>query len=336
MPAVPNGYYSNRSGSNKEFPFRLGSTPVSLGLFNTAKGFWINSNKIRHPEAINWVNRAQKNEESALDTYDGGQISEITLDAVSEFCYAIDAAGIRDRFMRLNLFCGNNLKACVVPLYTNTSMNYAHVGNAVDANNNFVEGDYNPGTGLTGGPPRILETGVTQFLSNSGGASVILNSHMSVYVTSANIGTGQSEIIMGATNAPAYADYYLKMSPESSIVALNGLENNSYVRSTAHSMSGNTSSTLTGLTVGTSSNSLGKIYNDNVDITQSYNPGSLTIDVPNICVFGYYDADNEELVADSDATLGGYSFGNYMTPTQVANYTSAMSAFQTAMGRAAP
>ncbi len=284
-----------------------------------------------HKEAVDWHNRVLVN---------GGRVSNSTLKAVSNFCRRIDAAGIRDRFMRLNLFCGNNLNACVVPLYTNTSMNYTHVGNAVDTNNNFVDEDYSASTGLTGdgptNPPKVLETGVTQFLSNSGGASAVLNSHMSVYVISTNIGTGQSEIIMGATNPYEYADYYLKMSPERSIVALNGLEADSYVRSTAHSMSGNTSSTLTGLTIGTSNNILGNIYNDNVDITDVYNYESPTVDLPNICVFGYYDDDNEEVVANSYASLGGYSFGNYMTPTQVASYTSAMSAFQTSMGRASP
>lgn len=331
MPIITEGDYNNRSGSqNFESPFRLGNYPVSLGLFNTAKGLYVGSNPVYHPEAINWVIRVH-------GLAAPGEVTYEQLDAVSKFCYAIDAAGIRDRFMRLSLFCGNNLKACVVPLYTNTSMNYTHVGNAVDTNNNFVDGDYSASTGLTGdGSTKVLETGVTQFLSNSGGASVILNSHISVYAISTNIGTGQSEIIMGATNPYEYADYYLKMSPERSIVALNGLENDSFVRSTAHSMSGNTSSTLTGLTIGTTNNTLGNIYNDNVDITDAYAQESPAGDLPNICVFGYYDDDNEEVVANSDASLGGYSFGNYMTPTQVANYTSAMSAFQTATGRASP
>lgn len=327
MPVITVGDYNNRSGSNYESPFRLGNYPVSLGLFNTAKGLYVGSNPVYHPEAINWVIRVHG---LAVP----GEVTYAQLDAVSKFCYAIDAAGIRDRFMRLNLFCGNNLSAFVVPLYTNTSMNYTHVGNAVDTNNNFIYQDISL-EGLTGdGSTKILETGVTQFLSNSSGTSVILNSHISVYVASANIGTGQTEIIMGTTNPYEYSDYYLKMSPEGSIVALNGLENDSFVRSTAHSMSGNTSSTLTGLTIGTTNNTLGNIYNDNVDITDYYNLESPEEDLPNICVFGYYDADNQEVVANSDASLGAYSFGNYMTPTQVANYTSAMIAFQTA--RAAP
>jgi hypothetical protein len=36
---------------------------------------------------------------------------------VSKFCSAIASAGIRDRFYRLNLFCGSNLNAALVPLY---------------------------------------------------------------------------------------------------------------------------------------------------------------------------------------------------------------------------
>jgi hypothetical protein len=36
---------------------------------------------------------------------------------VSKFCSAIASAGIRDHFYRLNLFCGSNLNAALVPLY---------------------------------------------------------------------------------------------------------------------------------------------------------------------------------------------------------------------------
>ena len=50
-----------------------------------------------HHEAIDWATRASAN---------GGLISTTTIRAVSEFCRAIDSAGIRDRFLRLNLSAG--------------------------------------------------------------------------------------------------------------------------------------------------------------------------------------------------------------------------------------
>lgn len=333
MPTVGNGYYSDRSGSNKEFAFRLGSTPVSLGLFKvgslTAKGLWINASRIYHPEAINWVNRAQKNGESSTDLYDGGQISNITLDAVSDFCYAIDAAGIRDRFMRLNLFCGNNLKACMVPLYTNTSMNYTHVGHDVDEITGFVEGDYNPTTGLTGdGIDKVLSTNVTENLSNSGNSGAYLNSHMSVYAITKNV---NDQVIMGAEAYTNGYGYTLRMGANSIYTA-------SDLSSQIISTSTSESSSRTGLTIGTMNYASNdpELYNDNTSIKNSATLLSYAGNVNNITVFGYYDNDGEATVGSSDASLGAYSFGNYMTPTQVANYTSAMSAFQTAMGRASP
>jgi hypothetical protein len=53
-----------------------------------------------HPEAADWANRVRAN---------GGSVSGSTLTAVSRFCASISAAGIRDRFYRLNLFCGTGL-----------------------------------------------------------------------------------------------------------------------------------------------------------------------------------------------------------------------------------
>lgn len=55
-----------------------------------------------HPEAQDWRNRVITN---------GGTVSGSTLTAVSNFCRSIDAAGLRDRFYRLNLFCGTGLSA---------------------------------------------------------------------------------------------------------------------------------------------------------------------------------------------------------------------------------
>lgn len=60
-----------------------------------------------HPEAAAWAARV----------VDNGSTAGTSLAAVSKFCRAIDAAGIRDRFYRLNLFCGSNLNAALVPLY---------------------------------------------------------------------------------------------------------------------------------------------------------------------------------------------------------------------------
>lgn len=99
-----------------------------------------------HPEAQGWRNRVIAN---------GGTVSGSTLNAVSKFCRDIDAAGIRNRFYRLNLFCGNNLNACLVPLYRGTSLGGSQLGGSTDTNANFVSGDYTE-TGASGGLSRAV------------------------------------------------------------------------------------------------------------------------------------------------------------------------------------
>ena len=107
-----------------------------------------------HHEALNWATRASAN---------GGLISTTTIRAVSEFCRAVDAAGLRDRFYRLNPFSAGLLGA-LVPLYRSTSFGGSVVGNATDTNVNFVSADFAE-TGSTGGlkgnaSNKYLNTGV--------------------------------------------------------------------------------------------------------------------------------------------------------------------------------
>lgn len=108
-----------------------------------------------HPEALDWQSRVIANR---------GTVSQQTLIAVSQFCVRIDAAGIRDRFYRLNLFCGDQLVAALVPLYLAESPWSRVRGNLTDINFNFVSGDFKNigiGSGLDGnGSNKGLFTGI--------------------------------------------------------------------------------------------------------------------------------------------------------------------------------
>jgi hypothetical protein len=95
-----------------------------------------------HHDALDWARRVVTN---------GGSVSQPTLRAVSAFCDAIDRAGIRDRFYRANLFCGNSLSAALVPVFRGQSLGGTQYGNATDTNNGpFVSADYTE-TGASGG-----------------------------------------------------------------------------------------------------------------------------------------------------------------------------------------
>jgi hypothetical protein len=110
-----------------------------------------------HPEAAAWRSAVIAN---------GGSVSGSTLKAVTDFCRRIDAAGIRDRFYRLNLFCGTSdasLVAPRVPLYRGPSLGGTQYGNALDTNNNFVQGDYaetGASGGILGASSKYLNTGL--------------------------------------------------------------------------------------------------------------------------------------------------------------------------------
>lgn len=110
-----------------------------------------------HPEAVDWATRVTAN---------GGTVTTNTLAAVSNFCSGIQTAGIRNKFWRLNLCCGDNFLASLVPLYRGPAPTGTQFGYATDAAINFVTGDYittGSSTGLSIGPfggQKFLVTGL--------------------------------------------------------------------------------------------------------------------------------------------------------------------------------
>jgi hypothetical protein len=108
--------------------------------------------QVSNADAQDWVNRVYAN---------GGTVSTSTATAVNSFCNDIDAAGIRDRFYRLNLFAGTGLNAALVPVYRGDSLGGTQYGNTTDTNVGlFVSGDYAETVGLTGnGTSKYLNTG---------------------------------------------------------------------------------------------------------------------------------------------------------------------------------
>jgi hypothetical protein len=126
-----------------------------------------------HAEALAWRTAALAN---------GGTVSASTMQAVSDFCAAIDAADIRSSFLRLNLVCGGNLAAARTPLYRGASATGTQYGAAIDTNvGPYASGDYAQATGLTGdGATKYLDTTLTIGTLATFGANYS-NVHVSVY-----------------------------------------------------------------------------------------------------------------------------------------------------------
>jgi hypothetical protein len=178
-PNTGGGGGANRGGNGG-----AGGSGIVIVRYKRAASLSLNN-----ADAQDWVNRVYAN---------GGTVSTSTASAVNTFCNDIDAAGIRDRFYRLNLFCGTGLNAALVPVYRGTSLGGTQYGNATDTNNGpFVSGDY-ADTGATGG---LKGGGSTKYL-DTGFASNVLGQtdrHMSAFfdlATSVNnrywFGTDQS------------------------------------------------------------------------------------------------------------------------------------------------
>jgi hypothetical protein len=273
-----------------------------------------------HPEANAWRTAVVAN---------GGSVSASTMKAVSKFCADIDAAGIRDRFLRLNLFCGNSdasLNAARTPLYRAASRTATQLGNATDTSANFVQGDYaetGASGGLTGnGSNKRLATGLAGSQLNGH------NIHLSAYEILPSTGTFDASVGVRSNFSAPGATLWIP-SPNTSYQLT--LQNNSISASP---------SPLAGHWVGVQTGSVtGALYRNGVSESTTYVTGAATAsDYSTIShdfgVFAHNDGGSPNVFRDFSATrLGGYSIGLSMTSTQAAAFYTAMQAFQTALGR---
>jgi len=272
--------------------------------------------QVSNADAQDWVNRVYAN---------GGTVSTSTANAVNSFCDAIDAASIRDRFYRLNLFAGTGLNAALVPVYRGTSLGGTQYGNATDTNvGPFVSGDYSESSGLKGnGSSKGLNTG---FPANT------------IAAASRHSGFG-----LLATSTGAAANRFLSSNWNggSNTMAVKSRSTTAGDRSAIFTRFGTASDTF-GDDVGSGHLAVGNIvaswptmYRNGVatgtDATTSQDYPSAH-ETPIFCQFtttGYTTP-----VSPTDARLGWYSIGEVFTSTQVANFDSAISAFYASIGRA--
>ena len=259
----------------------------------------------RHAEAQDWINRVYAN---------GGTVSASTAAAVNTFCNAIDAAGIRDRFYRLNLFCGNALPAALVPLYLSEGGGAPNRGSSTDSNSNFVSGDYveiGASGGLVGnGTNKRLDTGMAGSVLSAG------NRHVSAY-----------EIVNATT------DYSPSVVSGSAAATQHGVGPWTNATTVAY----RTHNTIGGNV--TATKAIGHWLGSDTSTTASvlYRNGSSVASTSGQPAGGSGNTNYQILgigAGDwSEARLGGYSIGLSMTAAQVSAFYTAMQAFQAALGR---
>jgi len=268
-----------------------------------------------HPEANAWRSAVVAN---------GGSVSASTMKAVSTFCAAIDLAGIRDRFYRLNLFAGTGLNACLVPLYRGQSRTGTQYGNTTDTNvGPFVSGDYAE-TGASGG---LLGNGTSKHL-NTGfrtqDFASVSDVHLAVWWRGGTpTDTRRAIGCFGASND----NFFIDTRPAASsgnLARLGGSVNFGTVTtdSDAQSM----------IAVRTSTTSAALYKNATSIATQTASTTGVVGTTQQIGVF-------TGLFTGTDSSswfsfrLNGYSIGAGLSGAQVSAFHTAWSAFQTALTR---
>ena len=275
-----------------------GSSSVKR-MFKGSVGIW-------NADAADWTRRVQAN---------GGAVSTSTANAVTDFCNAIDAAGIRDRFYRLNLFCGTGgLNACLVPLYRGPSLSGTQYGNATDTNvGPFSSGDYvetGAGGGLQGnGSNKRLDTGISGSELSPG------NRHLSAY-----------EIVNATSN------YSPALVSGNAIPTMHGLgpwtAADSFAYRTFNSVPGNiTAAKNTGYWLGNDTSTTASVlYRNGSSVASATGQDAGGSGNTEYSIFGRPGE-------FSEARIGGYTIGVSITAEQVLSLYNAMQVFQTALGR---
>lgn len=292
-----------------------------------------------HKEAVDWHNRVLTN---------GGRVSKDTLKAVSDFCYRIDAAGIRNKFSRLNLICGDDLTAARVPLYRGLSFTGDQYGNSIDTNSNFISTDYtergsNGGLNAGTGGTKYLDTGVIPDNVNKGFTGI--NNHMSMYVMNRLVG---GAIYLGMDDsygccAGGCVYMYLVVEQNGSASAYIMGDNDNFGNYTGQFNSSSSVGLFLGCCdTGESGANSSTYTNGAYDNDYTYadmNTNSLNGAGLSITVFGYNHIgfDNETGCLSNDTAgyghISSYSFGPFLTYDQQLSYYNALQAFQTALGR---
>jgi len=250
---------------------------------------------------------------------------------VNTLCDSLDAASLRDRFYRLNLFCGTGLNACLVPLYRGPSLGGTQYGNTTDTNvGPFVSGDYSEGAGLQSlASTKYLNTGLA---TDAMPASVYESMHLSAWhgptqstVSSPQLlgvyngTTDRWSISIGVSTSSALSDQARlgKANALSSTTTIQGSRPSAFLLATRTSATnlvlyrnavsdGVLSTSVTGIA---SSNLPFYVFRTNLSGTDFGDPGVYAMRM--------------------------YSIGDDMTQQQVASFHAALSAFNTALGRTA-
>lgn len=245
----------------------------------------------------------------------GGSVKDSTQVAVNKFVIAAKGLQYWAKFNRVNLMCGDQLAAMLVPLKVGN-------GAALDTNVGYIAADYTEATGLKGdGTAKYLNTGLLPT------ALTINNTHLSYYDRSADF---VWPFWMGASDSPGPANW-LQLGTHTDSKARSDQYNNA---------DGNgrlTSPVITtpiGLMIGSRQTSSDhRIFNKSSQVANNSAVGGALPGYP--ITVGVVNQSNN-FSGFSNHTIAGYTIGSSLTANDASGYNVDMHLFQTALGRAVP
>ena len=266
--------------------------------------------QVSNADAQDWVNRVYQN---------GGTVSSATAASVNTLCDSLESASLRDRFYRLNLFCGTGLNAALVPLYRGPSLGGTQYGNTTDTNTGpVVSGDFADATGLAAGSGKYLRTGLTQ-------ANVGTACHLAFYdCAKATNGYANRIGSRGASDTHEHAITNADVATTIDYASSAGA-GNQRARATGYTEAG-------AFWLGVNPSATSAILYKNGVSAATATPLARTAQNLEYWLFAL----NNNGSLDFNQTTGrsgGYSIGAAMDATQAAAYNAAMQAFQTALTR---
>jgi hypothetical protein len=266
-----------------------------------------------HPEANAWRTAVVAN---------GGSVSASTMKAVSKFCGDIDAAGIRDRFWRLNLFAGTGLNAALVPLYRGQSRTGTQYGNTTDTNNGpFVSGDYVE-TGASGG---LTSNGTSKYLDTGVKADALGQTDRHLSMVGIGISPTLSHQYSGVDNFGCGGNAFWGILVGSAVAT------NFMIRAQAAATNSTNFSASGNAYILVSGNGSAAVYEKGVSVITGP-AGAFTAPNLDMYIFGLNRCGSATALAASRQTA--YSIGGAFTSGQATSFYNAMAAFQTSLSRA--
>ena len=270
-------------------------------------------------DAQDWINRVYAN---------GGTVSSSTAAAVSTFCDAIDSAGLRSKFYRLSLMCGDNLLAALVPLYRSTSFGGTVLGLATDDNVGFVSGDYTLAGSLNNAAgTKYLRLNARPFSTLLPAGNDRQSGHVAVSFTGANTSPSLTSPLIGIQTSTSGEAYHVNARYSGSQFIFWGTRAFSW---TPTATSGRVN------LISTRNSGRNSIYEAGVEGAGSTGASTTPDSDARFAVYASGSVSGADSVANSfTGRIYAYSVGAGLSPEEAAAYNTHLTTFLNAIGRTA-